>query len=56
MKKIIILLIGDSFINMLIDARAFIIDPDARVISQHTLPSGKYMSIREAKQKGLQNK
>ncbi|MFA7285431.1 MAG: hypothetical protein WC011_01095 [Candidatus Paceibacterota bacterium] len=53
MKQLIIFLFGVTFYEMFEDAIAFIRDPDARVVSQHNYPSGRPMSIREAKRKGL---
>lgn len=53
MKNIIIALVGKDFYMFLTDAWAFATNKDARVLSTHKYPSGRYMSIREAKNKKL---
>ena len=45
--------IFSGFGKMIKDAIAFVFDKDARVLSTHRYESGRYMSVREAKKKGL---
>jgi hypothetical protein len=40
-------------IHLFKDAWAFVVDKDARTLSQHRYPSGAGMSVRVAHQQGL---
>jgi hypothetical protein len=42
-----------NFFNLLQDAYAFIIDKEARTVSNFKYPSGQPMSVRAAKKSGL---
>lgn len=42
-----------TFIDLIIDAFAFITNPDARKVSEFKFPSGNYMSVRDAKKRKL---